>query len=248
MVASISAMELAGRCQAERDQVAVMIVSVLNQKGGTGKTTIAVHIGMAWVRQGARVLLIDADPQSSALDWSEARGDREPALPVIGLPKPTLHREVSGLAENCDHVIIDGPPQAEAIVRAAIMAADLVLIPVQPGGLDVWGARPVIALVADATPLKPNLKAAFTVNRKISKTFLSRAVLEALTVYRMPVLASPLTQRVAFGESMGSGLTVFDMDPDGSASAEVAALAKESSGGCPCRESRPSRRSRSRAR
>lgn len=132
-----------------------MIVGVLNQKGGTGKTTVAVHVGMAWVRQGARVLLIDADPQGSALDWSEAR-TAPPALPVIGLPKPTLHREVPGLAENYDHVIIDGPPHAEAIVRAAIMAADLVLIPVQPGGLDVWGARPVVALLAEAMPLKPD--------------------------------------------------------------------------------------------
>jgi chromosome partitioning protein len=204
-----------------------VILSVLNQKGGTGKTTIAIHIGMAWVRQGARVLLIDADPQGTALDWSEARGMETPALPVLGLPRPTLHREVPALVENYDHIIIDGPPQTEAIVRSAMMAADLLVIPVQPSGVDVWGARPIVALLVDAMTANPKLKAVFAVNRKVSKTFLSRAVLEALKVYRLPVLTSALTHRVAFAESVGNGRTVFDIDPRSVASAEVTALAKE---------------------
>jgi chromosome partitioning protein len=204
-----------------------MILAVLNQKGGTGKTTMAIHVGMAWVRAGARVLLIDADPQGSALDWSEARKETEPALPVLGLPKPTIHREVPALAESYDHVIIDGPPQTEAIVKSAMMAANVVLIPVQPSGVDVWGARPIVALVADALVVHPELKAVFAVNRKASKTFLSRAVLDALAGYRMPVLASALGQRVLFAETVGSGQTVFDADPGGIASTEAMALAKE---------------------
>jgi chromosome partitioning protein len=203
-----------------------MILAVLNQKGGTGKTTVAIHVGMAWVRQGARVLLIDADPQGTALDWSEAR-QMGPALPVLGLPKPTLHREIPALAANYDHVIIDGPPQTEAVVRSAMMAADLAVIPVQPSGVDVWGARPVVAMLGDALAAHPQLKAVFAVNRKVSKTFLSRAVLEALDVYRMPILSAALTQRVVFAESVGSGRTVFDIDPASVASAEVTALANE---------------------
>lgn len=204
-----------------------MILSVLNQKGGTGKTTIAIHVGMAWIRQGARVLLIDADPQGTALDWSEARQGATPTLPVLGLPRPTLHREIPALAENYDHVIIDGPPQTEAIVRSAMMAADVLVIPVQPSGVDVWGARPIVALLVDAQVANPKLKAVFAINRKVSKTFLSRAVLDALKVYRLPVVTSALTHRVAFAESIGSGRTVFDIDPGSVASTEVAALAKE---------------------
>lgn len=203
------------------------VLAVLNQKGGTGKTTLALHIGMAWVRQGARVLVIDADPQATALDWSEARGEAQPSLSVLGLPKPTIHREMAALAESYDHVIIDGPPRVEAIVRSALMAADFALMPVQPGGVDVWGARPMVALLVDAQAVRPSLKAAFAVNRKVSKTFLSRAVLTALDVYRLPVLESALTQRVAFAEAIGSGQTVFDLDPNGLAAAEVVALAKE---------------------
>jgi chromosome partitioning protein len=204
-----------------------MILAVLNQKCGTGKTTLAIHLGMVWVRAGARVLLLDADPQGSALDWAEARADTEPALPVLGLPKPTLHREVPALAGSYDHVVIDGPPQVEAIVKSAMMAADLVLIPVQPSGVDVWGARPIVAALAEARAVRPDLKASFVVNRKASKTFLSRAVLDALAGYQVPVLASALGQRVAFAETIGTGRTVFDVAPEGIAAAEATALAKE---------------------
>lgn len=204
-----------------------MILAVLNQKGGTGKTTVAIHLGMAWTRQGARVLLLDADPQGSALDWAEARADSVPPLPVLGLPKPTLHPEVPALAESYDHVVIDGPSQVEAIVKSAMMAADVVVIPVQPSGVDVWGARAIVARLVEARAVRPELKAVFALNRKASKTFLSRAVLDALADYQVPVLAPALGQRVAFAETIGTGRTVFDVPPAGIASAEATALATE---------------------
>jgi len=203
-----------------------MILSVLNQKGGSGKTTIAVHLAMALIRDGSRVLLIDADPQGSALDWSAAR-TAVPSLPVLGLPRPVLHREVPPLAADYDHVVIDGPPQVADVTRSAVMASDMVLIPVQPSGLDVWGARAVVALLAEASMVKPNLKAAFTINRKIVNTALAREVPATLGDYRMTILAASLAQRVAFAESLGSGLTVFDLDPFSAASGEVVALTKE---------------------
>ena len=203
-----------------------MILSALNQKGGAGKTTLAIHLAAALARSGSRVLLIDADPQGSALDWSVLR-QGEPAFPVIGLPKPVLHREVAALAVGYDHVVIDGPPQVADITRSAIMASDVVLIPVQPSPFDVWGARAVVELLAEATIVKPNLKAAFTVMRKVVNTAIGRDVTEALAVYRVRVLAASLAQRVAFAESIANGLTVFDADSTGPAGAEVTQLTKE---------------------
>lgn len=204
----------------------LMILAALNQKGGSGKTTLAVHLAMALVRQGARVLLIDADPQGSALDWSVAR-TVAPALPVLGLPKPVLHREVPALAADYDHVVIDGPPQVADVTRSAVLASDVVLIPVQPSGLDVWGAAAVVSLLAEATMVRPNLKAAFVISRKMVNTALARDVPGTLADYRLSTLKASLAQRVAFAESLGAGLTVFDLNPRSVASAEVEALTKE---------------------
>lgn len=110
------------------------IVSVLNQKGGVGKTTPTIHLATALARAGERVFLIDADTQGSALGWSAAR-EAAALFPVAGLPKASLHKELPDLAANYTYVLIDGPPWVYDVARSAIMASDLVLIPVQPSPL-----------------------------------------------------------------------------------------------------------------
>jgi chromosome partitioning protein len=203
-----------------------MIISAVNQKGGSGKTTLCVHLAAALAAKGMKVLLIDADPQGSALEWSALR-QGAPIFPVIGLPKPVLHREVPVLAAGYDHVIIDGPPQVADVTRSAIMASDIVIVPVQPSPFDVWGARAVIALLAEALMVKPDLKAAFAIMRRIVNTAIGRDVIDALAVYRTHILEASLAQRVAFAESVANGMTVLDLDPTGQAGAEVMVLTEE---------------------
>ena len=113
------------------------------------------------------------------------------------------------------------------VTRSAVMASDVVIIPVQPSGLDVWGAGAVVALLSEAIMVQSDLKAAFVINRKIDNTALARDLCETLGDYRMHTLAASLAQRVAFAESLGSSLTVFDMDPASIASSEVSALVNE---------------------
>lgn len=203
-----------------------MIISILNQKGGVGKTTLAVHLATALARQGARVLMVDADPQGSGLDWSASR-TIAPLFPVIGLPKPTIHREIPTLASDYAHVIIDGPPRVYDVARSAIMASDLVLIPVQPSPYDVWAAKEIVDLLSEASAFKENLKSVFVINRKIVNTAIGRDVTEALSEYHLPVLKAEICQRVSFAESAAQGRTVLETDPESIASREISAFVKE---------------------
>ncbi len=205
------------------------VIAILNQKGGVGKTTLAVHLATAIARKKRGVLLLDADPQGSALDWAAARRG-EPLFPVVGLPKASIHKELPALASNFELVIIDGPPRVYDVARSAIMASDLVLVPVQPSPYDVWAAKEIIDLMNEASVYKPSLQKAFVINRKIVNTAIGRDVTQALADYPIPVLQTAICQRVAFAESAAQGLTVCELDPEMLAAQEMNQLAQEVEG------------------
>lgn len=203
-----------------------MIIGLLNQKGGVGKTTLAVHIADAMARRGERVLLVDADPQGSALDWAASRKG-EPLFPVAGLPKSSIHKELPTLAKGYETVLIDGPPRVYDVARSAMMACDLILVPVQPSPYDVWAAKDIVDLLHEALIFKPQLKAAFVINRKIVNTALGRDVAEALAEFPFPVLKTAICQRIALAESAAQGQTVFETSPDNLAAKEMLDLVNE---------------------
>ena len=186
-----------------------MIISVQNQKGGVGKTTIATHLCQALALRKARVLLIDSDPQGSSRDWAAARSS-EPLFSVVGFDRPTIHKEIKDLAKGYDYVVIDGPPRVTELARSAIMAADIILIPVQPSPYDIWAAQDVIEIIKEASVFKENLKSVFVINRKIANTAIGRDATEAITNFEIPVLKAQISQRVAFAETASSGTTVLD--------------------------------------
>ena len=203
-----------------------MIVGVLNQKGGVGKTTLSVNLAACLARTGARVLLIDADPQGSALDWAAAR-QGEPLFSVVGFPRATIHKEIAQLGQGYDHIIIDGPPRVTDLARSAIMASDIVVIPVQPSPYDIWAAEEVVKLITEARVYKENIKSVFVVNRKITNTAIGRDVREALAAYPVPVLEASVTQRVVFAEAAAQGQADFELDSSGPATIEIEAMTAE---------------------
>lgn len=206
-----------------------MILALLNQKGGVGKTTLALAIAGEWAMQGRRVILIDADPQGSALDWSEMRA-RE-GLPrlfsVIGLARDTLHREAPALARDADLVVIDGPPRVAGLMRSALLATDMVLIPVQPSPFDGWASAEMLALISEARIYRPELVARFVLNRCGARTLLARDTAETLADHDPPALASRIGQRIAFAAAAQSGRIVRELDHESAAAREITALVAE---------------------
>jgi chromosome partitioning protein len=209
--------------------VAARIIAVVNQKGGAGKTTISLNLAAALADTGARVLLIDADPQHTASDWSAVR-EKAPPFMLIGLPQPVLHRDVPKLAADYDYVVIDGPPRNYEVTRSAIAAADLVLIPVQPSGADFWASRETVKLAKEAHAFKETQKSVLMVSRRKGQTALGRDIREALASFEIPILQADVPDRVAYAEVMTAGTTMIESQPKGPGAQDFRALLAEIQG------------------
>jgi chromosome partitioning protein len=203
-----------------------VIVAVVNQKGGSGKTTIALNLAAALSEQGRRVMLADADPQQTALDWAAVR-DSPPPFQVIGMSKPILHRDLPRLAADYEDIIIDGAPRNYEVARSAIGAADLVAIPVQPSGADFWASRETVKLVREMHSFKETQISVFVVSRRIGRTALGTGINDALAEFELPILKAGTTQRIVYAEALTAGTTVIETQPRGPAADEIRAIAGE---------------------
>lgn len=204
------------------------VIAVLNQKGGVGKTTLATNLARAYQLEGRRVLLADADPQASSVEWSESYAGEEEMPAVVGVDKDRFEPDVKAVLPAFDVVVIDGPPRMDARSKSAIKAADLVLIPVQPSALDIRATAPLLSLLRaqwDYTPGNP--RAAFLVSRQITGTNLAEEAAEALRTFGLPVLEASTAQRIAYAEAAGEGLSVLDYASSSKAAEEIKAIARE---------------------
>ncbi|MEO9230015.1 MAG: ParA family partition ATPase [Devosia sp.] len=204
------------------------MIALLNQKGGAGKTTLATHLAGELAMQGQRVTLLDADPQGSALDWAQRRlqSGQSRLFGVLGLARDSLHQEAPQIALQADYVVIDGPPRVAALARSALLAADLVLIPVQPSAYDVWASHEMVQLIAEARVFRPALRAAFVINRRVVGTVIGREARAELADQPFPALPVEVCQRIVFADSVAAGRLAFEVKPDCPAAREIAALAQ----------------------
>lgn len=189
-----------------------MIIAFLNQKGGVGKTTLSINVATALAKRKHKILLIDADPQNSSMDWASTR-KTESLFTVVGITKPIIHKEVNKLKKDYDHIIIDGPPRIYDVAKSAIVASDIVVIPVQPSPYDIWAADEVVKLIKEVSePLEgiKTIRSAFVINRKIVNTAIGRDVNEALEHYKIDILDTHICQRVSYAESAATGSTVIE--------------------------------------
>lgn len=202
------------------------IIAIAGQKGGTGKSTIAVSLAAYWHSKSRRVLLVDADSQGSALTWSEVAAESKRSAPPVIAIGDNLRQDLPSIAEGFDLVVIDLPGRVGKRQGAAMMVADLVLIVSGPSTLDVWALAASAEVVTEAQAVRPNLLAAVVLNKRAHNTE-SRAARDILASVGLPVLEASLGQRVPFSESLAAGQSVTTYAPRDPAALELAALATE---------------------
>lgn len=203
------------------------VIVIANQKGGCGKTTTAINLAASLQEQGGDAILIDADPQQSAMKWRASAQEGAQQFNVVSIPKPILHQEAPSLAEKYSYVVIDCPPGIEDITRSALMVAHLAIVPLQPSPLDIWSGTEIVSLIKRAQQLNPTLQAQFLITRKIPTTKLGRESQEAVSQYHLPVFRTAICQRVAMAECVIEGLTVLQYEPKGEAAKECRELSRE---------------------
>jgi chromosome partitioning protein len=204
-----------------------VIISILNQKGGSGKTTLAVNLARYFTKcPNRRVLLVDSDPQGSARTWHE-KGDGN-LIRMVALDRPNiLKKGVMDLKDDYDLIIIDGVPQISAMTLAAIKCSNLVLIPVQPSYYDIWATADTVDLVKEyQDSFDEKLKAYFVISRKIVNTNIGKEVAGELEKYNIPLFKHGTCQRVVYSDSTGDGLTVLETQAK-EAINEIEGIAKE---------------------
>jgi len=201
------------------------VIAILNQKGGTGKTTIAVNLSTGIAVKRHKVLLVDADPQGSVLQWQAITGNSP--FNVTHYPRGDFHRTIEDMAKGYQYVIVDGPPGTGEITRSILVAADMVIMPVGPSPLDIWSAGETAELVKDARKVNTRLKVKILISKKIPNTRIGREAREALGGYGFGILNTEISQRIAYVESMIAGESVLTYSPNSEAGREMLALTNE---------------------
>jgi chromosome partitioning protein len=202
-----------------------MVISLINQKGGVGKTTTAINIASALSLRNHKVLMVDADPQGSVLQWQSTGANRE--FDVIQLSMPELSTKIINHRATFDHVVIDSPPALSHISQAIAASSDLAIIPIAPSSLDIWSSSETIQLVTDVGRKNRGLAARLLVYRKIPGTRLAAEARDALNSYGLEIFKTEISQRIAYVEAIVSGVSVLKYSPNSVAARDIRNLCDE---------------------
>lgn len=198
------------------------VITVAQQKGGAGKTTLAAHLAVAWAAGKRRVAIVDTDPQGSLTQWYKVRasvlGEDGAGLTFATISGWRVRSEIDRLKHTHDLIVVDSPPHTDAEARTAIRAADLVVIPLQPSPMDVWATSATIQICKqEKVPVK------MVLNRVHPQAKLT----EAISGEMVGLSANRFGNRVIFAGALMHGLGVTEADSNSIAAEEVRALAKE---------------------
>lgn len=207
-----------------------MKVAVANLKGGTAKTVTSYFLATAFSERG-RTLLVDCDPQGSALSWAEAAeegdGGKPPPFSVMGLPTKDVHRKLKRFEGDYEHVVLDTPPGEIAIARAALLAADTVVVTVPPTDIDVDRVMATLELVAEVEPVN-DLTFRVLLTRVQGTTRDGRDTREEMKEMKMPVMEIEIPARVSYSRAFGE--TIEDLGHYAAVAEELFGVSPEGTG------------------
>lgn len=208
------------------------VIAFANQKGGVGKTTCSVNTACMLADMGYRVELINLDPQGTAIDWAEARAEQRAdsiTFRVSSMGK-NVQKELGGIKTSTDFIIIDGAPQATELTVAAIKAADIVVMPLQPSQADVWSTDSTVDFIQQIHEMRDKLvpKAVFLPVMVLKGSKESHVFSDNLTKgYGFSSLKSRTTQKIAYQRVFVGGGSVLDLPELDQARHEIKMLTKE---------------------
>ncbi len=198
------------------------VITVANQKGGVGKTTISTNLAALYAAKGYKVLLIDTDKQASSMTWRACRPEDKAEINAVQIMKPTIHKDISSF--NADFVIIDAGGRDNAVYRSAIFAADLMIIPVGASPFDIWSTEDTFQLYREIASTK-DFKACVLLNmlpvlNQILTADIYKLLEDFSKDYDLKLLETSLSYRLSYKESAGQGLSVTECEGDKHAKAK----------------------------
>lgn len=205
-----------------------MIIAVVNQKGGCGKTTIATNLAALFAAEGSEVLLVDADPeQRSAMNWCADRPEHLPKIHSSSLPARNLRKDADAIRQKWEIVIIDGGARVTEHAHAAVAAADWLIIPVKPSKIDLDATAQFLDIVQADMAKREDLSGGVLLNQVQEGTAIGKAAREQLSEWDFPVFDNSLHSYVAFSEAVWQGQSVVEYQPKGRAASDITKFFRE---------------------
>ena len=201
-----------------------MIITLINEKGGVGKTTTTINLAYCIAAKGYKTLVIDADPQASVLDWKNVANNR--AFDVMPYPDP-IGDLIRKLAKGYDHTLIDTPPGIGDTTWAALMASQLAIIPISPSPLDIWASDDIIQVFKEARRHNRYLMSVLLISKKIAGTRAGREIRDILSSYKIGIFNTEIVHRMAYINAVAEGLSVVEYAPTSKAAEEMKSLCDE---------------------
>ena len=207
----------------------MLTVAVLQQKGGSGKTTLAINLAAAAHLDGGRALVVDMDRQASAFDWSAARQENSPldGLAVVKADRAMALPRFKEISRGYDYVFLDGPPRLGDVTQSAAVAADVAVLPIQPGPFDFWAVAETLESLDQADQVReqlgrPPIRRVFVVNRASKNTRLAREA--EVELRKTGELAGVVHQRIAFPDAASRGESVLTSSTSAAAADDIQRL------------------------